>query len=117
MGLMHLWWMKRCAPVCLVLAASYAVALGQSVANYTMQVSAAVQTNPPQIAVSWVPDSLASEYWVFRRFRDDLSWDDGFSLPGNASTYLDSNVVLGGSYEYSIYRFYTNFNFSGDGYV
>jgi MBG domain (YGX type)/Bacterial Ig domain/Bacterial Ig-like domain (group 3) len=77
-------------------------ATGQSVSNYAVQVSAAVQTNPPQITLSWPSDPAATNYTLYRKPRDAASWGAGTALPANAANFVDSNVVAGAAYEYRI---------------
>src|SRR5262249_37065512 len=74
----------------------------QVTADYAVQLSASVQTNPAQITLSWVHDPQASVYTVYRKSRDASSWGSGTTLQGASSTYADSNVAVGGAYEYRV---------------
>ncbi len=92
--------MKTCEIVLLALIswalceeASFAVA--QSVSDYAVRVSATVQTNPPQITLSWPGDSNATGYGVYRKLRDATSWGAGVMLAANATNFVDTNVVVG----------------------
>ena len=97
--------------ICLTLSA-----LAQSSAtDYAVQVSATVQTNPPQIQLSWPADSLATGYAVARKTRDATVWGSASNLAANATSYLDTNVVVGGAYEYQILRHASSF--VGLGYI
>src|SRR5438093_4409335 len=70
---------------------------------YAVQISATVQTSPPEIQLHWEPDPYgAKRYTVFRKNKDGASWGTGIALPGTATTYTDRNVVVGSSYEYQI---------------
>jgi hypothetical protein len=75
---------------------------GQSVTNYAVQMMALVQTNPPSITLSWVADPLVTGYQVYRKLRDDRTWNTIASLSAGATSCVDSNVVVGGAYEYGI---------------
>ena len=75
-------------------------ALAQTVSNYAVQVSATVQTNPPQISFSWPADPNATGYQVYRKFLNATSWGTAHTLAVNASNYVDTNVAVGGTYEY-----------------
>jgi MBG domain (YGX type)/Bacterial Ig domain len=98
------------ASVCLELSA-----LALSVSNYSVQVSATVQTNPPQITLSWPADSLATGYDLYRKTRDATDWGSSSGLAANATNYVDSNVVVGGAYEYRIVKHASSF--VGVGYI
>lgn len=73
-----------------------------SVADYAVQLSARVQTNPPQITLAWPADPDATGYSLHRKGRDDTSWGAAVSLATNATSYVDSNVVAGQTYEYQV---------------
>src|SRR5215469_1143431 len=48
---------------------------GDSTFVYAVQISATVQTNPPQITLNWEPDPYgATNYVVYRKNKADLSW-------------------------------------------
>ena len=97
--------MTTCSAGCPVLlsfliAASAAVA--QTSADYAVQVSATVATNPAWVALSWAADAQATSYTVYRRSPGVVSWGSLTNLGGSASGCVDSNVTLGGVYEYRI---------------
>jgi hypothetical protein len=94
-----------CACVC--------VACAETVFNHAVQVSAIVQTNPPQIKLSWPGDSNATGYSVYRKLRDDASWAPGAALAANATNFVDTNVVVGSAFEYQIRK--TTSSYSGEG--
>jgi hypothetical protein len=73
-----------------------------SVADYAVQVSARVQTNPPQITLTWPADPDATGYTLYRKQRDDTVWGTATILATNGASYVDSNVVVGATYEYQI---------------
>jgi hypothetical protein len=78
-------------------------------------VSAAVQTNPPQITLSWPADSLATGYTLYRKAPDATNWGSGVTLASNATYFVDTNVLVGGSYEYRIAK--SAASFFGVGYI
>jgi hypothetical protein len=89
--------------VCGVFFVVVALAPAQSVSNYAVQVSAVVQTNPPRVTLSWIADSGASDYTLFRKSRDSISWGAPIaSLAGTAVTFPDSDVAMNTNYEYKI---------------
>ena len=84
---------------------------------YTVQINAAVQTNPPRITLTWAPDPYgATNYTVFRKARDATSWGAGTVLSGSASGFVDSNVSIGTNYEYKVLKITTNYTGYGYGY-
>lgn len=93
--------------------------LSQTTADYAVQVSAMVQTNPAQVTLSWPADPQASSYTVYRKSRDGTTWGTGATLPGAASTYIDTAVALGGAYEYRIDKAASasGASFTGEGYI
>jgi hypothetical protein len=88
----------------------------ESTWEYAVQVSAAVQSTPPQIRLSWPLDldSPAAAYGVFRKTPGDASWGTGVRLSATATNYVDSKVQVGKVYEYQVVkytRFYTSFGY------
>ena len=59
--------------------------------EYAVQVSATVQTSPPQITLTWPQDSVSpvSSYTVYRKALDGTSWGTGTMLPGSTTNYVD----------------------------
>jgi len=51
--------------------------------EYSVQVSATVQTSPPQITLSWPQDQnvFPNSYTVYRKAPGDSSWGAGVNLP------------------------------------
>lgn len=74
--------------------------------EYAVQLSAVVQTSPPQIQLNWVQDSIATpeSYTVYRKGLNATSWGIGTVLPGTATTFTDTNVVVGAAYEYQVHK-------------
>jgi len=79
-------------------------ASSQSVSDYAVQVTAAVQTSPPTITLSWIGDPLAIDLYVYRKPRDSANWGLPISLAPNATSYVDTNVVPGVAYEYAVFK-------------
>jgi len=85
---------------------------------YTVQLSATVQSSPPQIMLQWPPDQYgANSYTVYRKAKDATSWGMATAtLPGSATNYADSNVVVGATYEYQVAKAAT-LGYAGYGYI
>src|SRR5213593_3394688 len=84
---------------------------------YAVEVSAAVQTSPPQIILSWPQDTYTTptSYTVYRKAPSASSWGAGTTLPGTATTYTDTSVAVGTAYEYQITK--VTSTYSGYGYI
>src|SRR5512141_1774903 len=107
--------------VCLGMAAFFVYAFSASrasaqvAADYAVQVTAAVQTAPPQIALSWGSYSGATQYLVYRKTWTATTWGAAIAtLPGSATGFNDTNVTAGASYEYQVTR---QANVFGYGYI
>jgi hypothetical protein len=84
---------------------------------YAVQISAVVQTNPPQINLAWESDLFgADSYVVFRKFKTDLSWGAGISLTGSATSFADVDVEVGNAYEYQVIK-HATLGYTGYGYI
>jgi hypothetical protein len=83
---------------------------------YAVQVSATVQASPAQITLSWPVDPNASSHTVYRKSPTATSWTQVASLGNTASSYTDTSVANGQTYEYQISTT-SPFNYNGYGYV
>lgn len=86
-------------------------------ADYAVLLSAVTNTTPPQIILNWPLYADASQYEVFRKGADDVSWGSPIAtLSGDAVSYTDSDVITDSLYEYKVKR--TNISgLEGEGYV
>ena len=85
--------------------------------NYAVQISATVQASPPQITLAWPQDTYgAIRYTVYRKAKEATSWGTGIVLSGATTNYTDSNVAIGGTYEYQIVKDAT-LGYKGYGYI
>src|SRR6476660_5639151 len=86
--------------------------------GFSVQLSAKVQADPPQITLQWEPDQEGNGsqgYTVYRKSKTAASWGNPIAtLPGSALNYTDSSVAVGSTYEYqvinqrSVSAFFTN---------
>ncbi len=84
---------------------------------YAVQISAVVQTSPPQIVLSWQPDPYGvNSYLIYRKAKTDGSWGAGTTLPGSTTSFVDNNVAIGTTYEYQIVK-YAKPGYTGYGYI
>jgi hypothetical protein len=73
--------------------------------EYAVQASATVRSNPPQITLSWPLDTTpATSFTVQRKAVNETAWGPATTLPGNTSSFTDTNVVEGTLYEYQIIK-------------
>ena len=71
----------------------------------TIEVSATVQDSPPQITLNWLAASYpVSLQKLFRKATGAPAWTDIATLSTSATTYVDSTVAVGVSYEYFVFR-------------
>lgn len=85
--------------------------------NYAVQVSATVQESPAKITLTWPQDTQVtpSSYTVYRKSLGSTSWGGGTTLPGTATSYVDTGVASGAAYEYQIVK--AAGGYTGYGYI
>src|SRR5712671_6784043 len=78
----------------------------ESTWEYSVQVSASVETSPPRIILTWPQDTVAvpASYIVYRKGLGAGAWGTGTTLPGTTTTYADANVTVGATYEYQVVK-------------
>jgi hypothetical protein len=75
----------------------------QNAVDYSIQLTAQVQENPPQIILSWDSISLATSYQIFKKPKSSPSWGPAMAfLNGTDSFYVDNAVIVDTSYEYKM---------------
>ncbi len=74
--------------------------------EYAVQLSATVQSSPPEITLNWVQDGIAipQSYTVYRKGLAESSWGMGTVLPGEVTAFTDTNVAVGMTYEYQVHK-------------
>jgi hypothetical protein len=92
--------------VALLLAAAQTTRAVVNTKEFSVQLSAAVQENPPQITLIWPQDSCATPdtYIVYRKLPQATSWGKGTTLPGKSTAYVDKDVTTGRAYEYQVVK-------------
>ncbi len=84
---------------------------------YAVQISATVQTDPPVITLNWEPDPYgAKSYSVYRKSKTDGNWGSPTTLSGSATSFSDTDVEVGATYEYQIVKQAT-LGYVGYGYI
>lgn len=108
--------MKKILYILFLLLSGYCIA--QTTEDYTIQVNTAVQTSPPKITFSWALDTSVVNYYIYRKTKTAQSWGSVIAtLPGSATQWADTNLLLGDAYEYEIRKYGTpsgyNYLYSG----
>lgn len=83
---------------------------------YAVEVSAQVQSAPPQITLVWEKDGNASVYTISRRSSSAAGWSTLGTVAGNATQFADGTVSEGVAYEYQISKA-TSAGYAGFGYL
>ena len=89
----------------------------EKTAEFSVQLSAAVQENPARITLHWPKDSCSQpkSYSIYRKAPGANSWGRATILPGTATQYIDRNVVVGATYEYQVVK--DTPRYTGYGYI
>jgi uncharacterized repeat protein (TIGR01451 family) len=90
----------------LVVAATASASLAQVSADLAVEVSATVQKTPAsKITLTWPSNSQATGYTIYRKAFADTTWGGSIAtLAGSATSYADTNVSVGNTYEYQVLR-------------
>ncbi len=73
--------------------------------DYTVQASVAIEEQPLRLVFSWPAHGESLSYEVYRKHKDAPSWGVPRALlPGEASSYTDTDVERGRAYEYRFVR-------------
>src|SRR5437016_2764562 len=85
--------------------------------EYAVRANAAVQVSPPKITLTWAQDTVGPplSYAVSRKALTDTSWGSATTLPGSTTTFVDTSVSVGTTYEYQIHK--TSSGYDGYGYL
>ena len=103
-----------CMLACTLLAAA---ARADMTWTFAVQVSAAINADPPRIELKWPTDPFPiSGYTVYRKMLGAATWGDGMELPGHATSFTDESVELGKVYEYQIIK-RSPVPYTGTGYI
>src|SRR5215831_8768861 len=73
-------------------------------ADLAVEASANVQKTPPKITLTWPSNAQATGYAIYRKQFSDTSWGNPIANIGAVTSWADTNVVVGASYEYQVVR-------------
>lgn len=90
----------------LLLALTLSKALADETWTYSVQISATVQVSPPQITLHWEDDDVygVTNYMIYRKSRNATSWNFLTSVDSSTTSWTDSNVSVGTTYEYKMFK-------------
>src|SRR5688500_10478478 len=108
------------AALALLVAFALSLTAARAVENtwdYSVQVSSSVQTSPAKVTLSWPQDTMGvpSSYTVYRKAPGATSWGAGTTLAGSTTSYTDTSVSAGETYEYRIVK--VAGTYTGYGYI
>lgn len=90
-------------------------AFAQSSKDYTVQIKLSVQQSPLRFNLRWDKAVNATQYKVFSKSLQDLSWTPIATLNANDTFYTDTTVKSGEGREYQVVSITPNYN--GYGYI
>ena len=90
-------------------------AFAQSSKDYTVQIKLSVQQSPLRFNLRWDKATNATQYKVFSKSLQDLSWTPIATLNANDTFYTDTTVKSGKGREYQVVSITPNYN--GYGYI
>ena len=108
------------AALALVVAVTLLLTTTRAVENtwdYSVQVSSSVQVSPAKVTLTWPQDTngVPSSYTIYRKAPSATSWGAGTTLSGSTTSYTDTSVTTGRSYEYRIVK--AAGSYTGYGYI
>jgi hypothetical protein len=111
---------RVCAALALLVAFPLAASRVRGVENtwdYSVQVGSLVQAFPAKVTLTWLQDTngIPSSYTVYRKAPTATSWGAGTTLSGSTTSYTDTSVSNGQSYEYRIVK--SAPSYTGYGYI
>ncbi|HYE31152.1 MAG TPA: fibronectin type III domain-containing protein [Methylomirabilota bacterium] len=84
--------------------------------DYSVELSASVETSPPRINLQWPQRPDATGYSIYRKNKADRSWNHIGDVGGSATGFTDSNVGVGSAFEYQVKK-NTSLGFTGYGFT
>lgn len=82
----------------------------QTSRDYSVDLSATVQTSPPAITLNWTAGGSGTSYAVYKRAWGASTWGSPVANLGNVLTWTDTSVTVGARYEYGVGRLGGSYN-------
>ncbi len=91
-------------------------AMALTARQYAIELTATIQESPAQVTISWpnTPDGIQFE--IARKQKNGTSWSSLAILAATATSYTDSSVSFGNTYEYRVTK-YPEQDFPRTGYI
>src|SRR5688572_7320365 len=85
--------------------------------DYSVQVSSSVETSPAKVTLTWPQDTngVPSSYTIYRKAPSATSWGAGTTFSGSTTSFTDTSVTSGQTYEYRIVK--ATGSYTGYGYI
>ncbi len=86
----------------------------QNTQDYAVEITAATQSSPAQVALSWQAIPGVTTYYIYRKAKNATSWGSMIAtVSAPLSVYTDNSVVKDAAYEYKIQGNASNFTAYG----
>src|SRR5262245_43329320 len=73
--------------------------------DYVVLLSADYTDAPPEITIYWPVSETATSYKIYKKEKEETSWGEFIAeLPGEATEYTDTDLILDSLYEYRVIR-------------
>lgn len=108
---------RCCALAAFLFLAAMPLSAEDATWTYTVQISATVQTSPPQITLNWENNDPygVQSFSIYRKAKDATSWNFLTTVSASTFSWTDSSVAVGSAYEYQIIK--TASGHTGYGYI
>ena len=84
--------------------------------NTTVRIEAEVDADQPKISLSWVEDPNVTQYQIYRKSVEEISWGVRIAEgDGSMTSYEDIDIQKGERYEYRVLK--SGSGFTGYGYI
>ncbi|HUS35884.1 MAG TPA: fibronectin type III domain-containing protein, partial [Verrucomicrobiae bacterium] len=84
--------------------------------DHSVELTAAISENPPEIALQWQRGANTTRYVVSRKVLGESKWQEIGGLDGSATSWTDRSPSPGLAYEYQVIR-NTDLGYTGYGYI
>jgi len=101
--------MKK-SPILFILLCITSFVVSQT-AEFAVMTSVTVQENPPELVFNWPEDINASQYYVFRKAKEDTIWGEPIAvLDGWVTQFIDTDIDIREAFEYGFYKTLNRFS-------
>jgi len=84
---------------------SFSKIFAQNNLDRSVLLTASIQESPAKITLNWPSYAAATKYYIYKKGKDESFWlNSPDSVVGTATSYVDTKVSVGVSYEYRVIR-------------